>query len=348
VCAERAEEGRAGSEGAAANEEPGSGPDEGSNASDAASSTAYGLRSKVAKLSLDDVVVRAGEGLSGAPGAAGGAGASGLRGSTGSATGSVTCDGVTPALTLYGTSSGARSGDGGLAGSVVTKTPAASGGNGLGGTDGADASRLPLVASDLVSWPAGGSGSTNGMPGYAGAGGDNSAWPDIVAGGGASGGCPGHGGAGGFSGGGSIAILALSGDVTVTRSALKTGGGGSGGDGGVGGAGGAGGAGGLPSGGTYSWPAVCTPMRKIPPTPSNDPSKMNCAYYGGVGGTGGAGGHGGGGAGGWTIGVLTVGTVTSNVDAATTTDLGRPGDGGAGSGGGYAPAGEKHATYKLP
>jgi hypothetical protein len=318
-------------------------------ASDPAARTAHGIRSRIAKLTLDDVLVIVGDGLSGEAGKAGQTGTAGANGPTGSGSATVTCAGITPALTVQVSNPASLSGDGRAAGSVADRKPAGMGGAGTIGTDGADASRAPGVVDDRLVWLAGSDGLGDGRPGYAGAGGG---YMNATPGGGGSGGCPGLGGGGGTSGGGSVAVLVLAGDVKVTRSALKTGTAGRGGDGGVGGAGGAGGSGGIPTGGGISsWPGLCTPELRGPTgiliTASNDPAKVNCAYYGAAGGPGGAGGHGGGGAGGWTLGVVNVGASTITVDAATTTDLGRPGDGGAGNAGGYGPAGEKHATYHL-
>lgn len=318
----------------------------GANASDVTARTAHGLRSRAMRLTLDDVVVTAGDGLAGASGLAGTAGTAGAAGPTSSGYTTVACAGISPTLSVQVTNPGALSGDGMLPGSVPDLRPAAAGGDGATGTDGQDASSAPNLSSELVVWPSGANGRSDGRPGYAGAGGGYK-FDGPTPGGGGSGGCPGLGGTGGSGGGGSVAVLVLSGDATISRSLLKTGTAGRGGDGAAGGPGGGGGAGGIPTaGGIASWPAVCIPRVFV--NASNDPAKVNCAYYGAAGGAGGKGGHGGGGTGGWTLAVVTAGTATSNVDAATTSDLGRPGDGGAGNGGGYAPMGEKHATYKLP
>jgi hypothetical protein len=331
---------------------------QGAAASDAAFPSAYGVRNKALKLRLDDVALQASDALAGAAGTTGAAGTNGLLGVVGAnvqgTPPSLDCVGTDAPVTLRGTSAGSAGGGGALPGDVTLVPPriASPGGAGRPGTDGGDAAKLPSITAGFLRLAPGGVGKANGTGGYAGAGGGSAtfvaSYPNVLyvyGGGGGSGGCPGLGGGGGASGGSSVALLVLSGEVEISRSSLTTGSAGSGGDGGPGGPGGLGGGGGQAAAERGSTPVVLPPQCL---TSSDDPLKLNCAEYGAAGGPGGPGGRGGGGAGGWSIGVATGGSSTANVDAATTTTLGRAGDGGAGNGGGYAPAGENHATYKLP
>ncbi len=308
--------------------------------------SAYALRSKI-DLQLDDVVVRAGDGRAGADGDKGISGEAGLKGcnanqmssTTAPCGGITTCDGVTQPSYTAGAMPGQPNAEGKHPGTVTATTWCASppcaaqpGSSGSAGSDGKDAVKTPVLVDGFLQWKNGTDGSGNGTPGFGGPGGAG-AYPLYGQPWGGSGGCPGKGGTAGTSGGGAIGIIVLSGQLKVTRSSIMTGFGGDGGSGGDGGDGGAGGVGG--------WPASATSSCD----PTSDPNK--CAYYAGAAGAGGTGGHGGGGAGGWTIGVLTVGDAKADVDTATTFTLGKPGVGGAGNGGGYAPSGEKKTTFSI-
>jgi hypothetical protein len=210
------------------------------------------------------------------------------------------------------------------------------------------------MTSGLVFGDVGANGASNGTPGYGAPSGGNGTTPagqQFFGGGGGSGGCPGSGGVGGASGGNSIALVVLSGEVAVQGSQFQTGFGGEGGAGGAGGPGGNGGWGGSPTGvESPSDPSAQTGPLFSDTTacqPFADPMGALCAAFGGVGGSGGPGGNGGGGAGGWTIGAVTVGSATLTFDAASSTTLGQPGNGGLGNGGGHAPNGRRAATWQL-
>lgn len=300
--------------------------------------SAYAIRAKVERLSLDDVFVQSGDGLEGKsgaldgvdPGAAGSAGRDAV--SSGSATDPPwpTCKGVPQPDYVAG-----KAGDsavGGARGYVTSSggVAGADGPNGAPGTDGENAPKAPALVDEILRWADGKSGLSDGKPGYGAAGAKAMTYWWMAATGG-SGGCPGDGGNGGKSGGGSIAIMLLGGELKITRSAIKTGFAGNGGDGGAGGKGGAGGRGGWPIGATGPCPSGST----------------DCSGYGGKGGDGGKGGRGGGGAGGWTIGIVKVGTSKSDLDAATLFTLGAPGTGGLGKSGGYAPNGDKVREYAI-
>jgi len=320
----------------------------GASAKDSAARSAHAVRSSITRLTLDDVVLEAGDALPGAPGTKGLKGQDKPQASTSRSAptdADELCDGVRQPLYAFGATAGNASAEGKPAGVVNTttpssSTPAGSGSAGEPGTDGADASKLPVIQAGLITWQSGTAGAADGKSGYGGAGGGR--WyvgiQPYSGGYGGMGGCPGKGGTPGTSGGGSVALVVLKGEVKIARSILRTGLGGSGGDGGEGGGGGNGGAGSVPTG-PKSWPPTCTP--------STDPIMSNCAAYGGAGGNGGLGGRGGGGAGGWTIGAATVASAVVDADPTTVFELGKPGTGGAGNAGGRAPSGEKRNTLRV-
>jgi len=294
-------------------------------------STAQALRTRAELLVLDDVVVRAADGRAGAHGKTGVVGADGKPGDDGWGTATkLECGAVLQPAFSFGAEMNAQNAEGKLPGDYVLKRIAGNGSNGTEGSDGADAAKTPLVKDDVIVWASAGAGLANGTPGYGGAGGGGNNPPyTMSAGGGGTGGCPGGGGEGASSGGGSIAVVVLSGELQIARSVIATGFGGDGGAGGPGGVGGVGGIGGKPT----SDVGTC--------------ADCEVARVGGKGGNGGRGGRGGGGAGGWTIGVVSIGTAAAKVDGATVFQLGKPGAGGLGNAGGYAPSGEKRTTFSM-
>lgn len=304
--------------------------------------TAHALRTSVDHLRLVDVEVRAGNATPGA--ALGAPAANGEPGvnATGSVGSPLTCKGLAQASFSKGAAVGKMNAAGLPPGNCATKTPAAAGAAGQAGTHGAHAKKAPVLEDGLVGWTHGGAAPDNAGPGLGGAGGADCSTLGNYGGGAGSGGCPGSPGAGAASGGGSIAVVVLAGKLTLSSSFLRTGFGGNGGNGAPGGEGGVGGRGYRPGCGTgvdcAKIPAECTS--------ATDPYKLNCAGWGGVGGKGGKGGHGGAGAGGWTIGVVTVGAASVDLDAGTTFELGAPGNGGDGATT-RAPDGEKHETWAL-
>lgn len=312
----------------------------GADAEDPKSPTAHALRTSATKLSLDDVVLRAGSGLSGSVGTDGLAGSVGGPGGRGGYPGRTTCDGVT---SITGASPGQRNDEGYPPGDYATKTPAHAGSAGHQGTAGADGPGVPGVGADsLVTWGTAADGQTDASNGYGGAGGY---YPAGGSGGG--GGCAGKPGTGGAGGGGSIVLLVLDGDVTLTRSLLHTGFAGAGGAGGAGGPGGAGGHGDKPGAATsMSCGDAATYECPLCLSPSADPTGLGCSGFGGPGGAGGIGGHGGGGAGGWALGVVTLKSATATIDSATVVELGKAGVGGA-NGISRGPDGEKHASFHI-
>jgi hypothetical protein len=298
--------------------------------------SAHALRSNVAHLELDDMVLQAPQG---ADGTAGTAGAAGKQGN-----GSNLCS--LPA-SAYGASAGVSPDGITQPGNVASKKAAAPATAGYDGTDGNDAAATLSLAAGVLVPLLGTVGRSDATPGYGGASGGNGTWNSaaFLGGMGGSGGCPGTGGVAGTSAGSSVALLVLSGTTVVTRSSLLAGLGGTGGDGGAGGAGGAGQMG-LPPGASWeqprpSVPATCDPQM-------GDVMQMGCAAYGGPGGNGGAGGHGGAGAGGWSVGVLTASGATVSLDAATTVTITKAGVGGMGSQGSRGASGEAHAKYGMP
>jgi len=214
---------------------------------------------------------------------------------------------------------GARGGDAGQDGGTGQPdlgggTPGAHGvscSNGGKGQDADNASQGDGANSsgavDVSGWSGtSGQDGSNGTPGQGGGGGGGGkASGDGGGGGGACGGCGGKGGGGGTGGGASIAIVALSSQVTLDACLLETGVAGDGGDGSLGQPGQDGGSRG---------------------------NGFNMACQGGNGGKGGDGGAGGGGAGGISVGVVSDMTSSVIVDAATKYALGNPGMGGLGAG----------------
>jgi hypothetical protein len=305
-------------------------------APDANQTTAHALRTRVQTLALDDVEIVAADGYAGAAGKHGAAGEDG---------GSGLCSGVLQpfyAAGVLGTSPDGVTTPGYVSSNVLQSQAAAQAQPGSPGTDGADASNALHIVSDLVAGETGQTGLADGRFGFGGAGGGNGyvngtyySWGE-----GGSGGCPGKGSDGGESGGSAVAVLVLSGHVDITRSHLQTGFAGTGGDGGAAGPGGKGAWGHPPTSPSNNLAPKCT-------KPSDDTTGANCATYGGQGGDGGSGGRGGGGAGGSSVGVATASGSDATLDAATIVDLGRPGYGGAGNGGGRAPNGETHITVSI-
>ena len=320
--------------------------------SSSAQPTAHAVRSSVAHLSLLDVILQAGDGLSLDAADGGGAGGSGVD-----SVGPLVCLGVTQPAYTSGACCGENGPGGTIPGNYSEAERAAPGAAGTPGTDGADATGTLSVVNGVVVGNVGQAGESNGTPGFGGATGGSGTDGETFAGGsGGSGGCPGFGGTGGASGGSSIALLVLQGSAAIQASSLETGIGGNGAAGGIGGAGGLGGWGGPPEapGGVPLAEDVDCECGNVNNPPGNsacvigvDPMSHGCSAFGGIGGPGGAGGHGGGGAGGWSIGAATVSGATATIDSATTTTLGSPGNGGTGNGGGQAPAGRRVATWHL-
>jgi hypothetical protein len=306
----------------------------------------YGLRAVAgSSLTLQRVVVTAGNGTVGGQGADGQQGA---RGGNGGAGGPGSCDGNhggpgargfspvgrTGGLGGFGASPGtedSKDGDPGEPGKIGT----AGGGGGAGGNPGKPGQsgdnggfgRVGLSGSAgtsstsqaEVSWVSGrgGSGSA-GKPGNGGGGGGGGGSQRGTfinngggngGGGGGGGGAGGTGGAGGSFGGGSFGIYLLGSKIVVELSSIRAGDGGAGGRGGDGGREGAGGRGGRGA-------RVCT-------------SEIGAGGNGGAGGAGGRGGGGGGGAGGPSVGIFKVGTSAATVKGSTV-KAGTPGAGGAG------------------
>jgi hypothetical protein len=302
------------------------------SASSSGSFTAHALRVSGVDLVLDDVLVTAGDGVSGDPGQAGSEGTTSSQSVPNMNGGPTKCDGITQAMYVTGATDGTASG-GRASGNLATSTRAEDGASGRDGMDGRNAPASPTIANGLVTWGIATDGSPDGMAGFGGPGGGSGQLSSgplaglfVEGGWGGDGGCPGKPGTAGQSAGGSVAILALSGSVAVSRSVIKTGFGGNGGNGGRGGQGGAGQFGFLPS-----TPFAINPVNfsPAPCDPAEDPTAHNCAAYGGAGGRGGNGAWGGAGAGGWTIGIVTVGDASATVDTLTTYQLGAPGVGGA-------------------
>ncbi len=318
---------------------------------------AYGIRAiRGASLTLQRVVVSAGNGLAGTSGATGGRGASGGPGGQG---GIGSCDGQFGAGTSAGGAGGSSlaerpGGQGGFGGiqsgsSGSTSgqegklgTPGGAGGakgnpgkpgakgqsgeNGGAGLAGSGATGLgdPGMVWVVRAGRAGGTGKPGNGGGGGGGGGAQSGLfandgTGNAGGGGGGGGVPGIGGIGGTGGGGSFGLYLFDSKVVVEDSTIAAGNGGAGGRGGNGGLGGAGGAAG--KGGK-----VCT-------------SEVGAGGDGGFGGAGGRGGGGGGGAGGPSIGVFKVGTSTVIRKGATKFTRGTAGAGGAGGSSGPGGAG---------
>lgn len=303
--------------------------------------SAHCIRSNVASLALDDVAVQAPPAESGTSGANGSDGAAGSQGSVPG----TTCSGVASPASVMGALSG-ESPDGVTQPGKLGSSPvaAAQAKAGYPGTDGADATATLVLAMNLVGGKVGTAGSSDGTPGYGGAAGGSGTWNqvNVIGGYGGNGGCPGGGAKPGTSGGSSVGVLVLSGQLHVTRSSIQAGLGGTGGDGGSGGAGGAGGPGAMP--GTYPVQSLHIPAKCSSP----DAMMLNCAAYGGEGGDGGAGGRGGGGAGGWSVGLLMSAGTTGSIDSVSTITVSKPGVGGVGNGGSRAPSGQAHAQFTMP
>jgi len=316
----------------------------GASPSSADEPTAYAIRAKVERIRLDDVTVRPGDGHDGKDGTPGEPGIAGLGGNEQYSKTGWTCDGTAAADNQKGAGPGQASSDGKASGSVIERKPGQDGSAGIAAADGADASKSPKLVDDLLAWNKGTGGGSNGTPGFGGAGGAATKWGlgwggsyGYMDGHGGWGGCPGKGGHAATSGGSSVAVLLISGELTLTRSSIEAGFGGIGGAGGAGGKGGTGGVAG-------------TPIDQVGVTcssASDAPTDTNCGRWAGAGGAGGAGGRGGGGAGGWSVGIVKVGTATSTIDTATTFKLGAAGSGGLGKSGGYAPSGEKRTELSL-
>jgi hypothetical protein len=317
--------------------------------------SAYGIRAiNDSSLTLQRVVVNAGNATAGAPGANGQVGAPGADGGQG---GAGSCDGARGFGGRGGSSVAARpGGDGGIGGSPdiagfgfggfagKVDTPGGAGGakgnpgrpgqsgqNGaLGdaGSPGAGASNS--AASAGKAWTgknglAGGDGNPgNGGGGGGGGGAQQGTFADNGGGngggGGGGGGAGGTGGRGGLAGGGSFGIYLVNSKVVVEASRVAAQNGGSGGRGGDGGRPGAGGKGGR--GGR-----VCT-------------SEIGAGGNGGAGGAGGRAGGGGGGAGGPSVGIFKLGTATLTVKDGSTVKAAPPGAGGAGGASGPGGAGK--------
>jgi hypothetical protein len=297
----------------------------------------HAVRSNVAHLELDDMVLQAPQAADGTTGAIGGTALPGCSlptSSHGVGAVGVSPDGVTQP------------------GNVAAKVAAAPAMAGLAGGDGNDAPGTLALVDGLVSGPPGTMGLADGTPGYGGASGGDGSWAHTVSGKettesvgggtGGAGGCPGVGGQPGSNGGSSVALTVLSGNAIVTRSGLQSGLGGTGGNGGPGGPGSAGQLGGFP----VAWPALSVPATCA--SAAGDVMQLNCAAYGGQGGPGGNGGAGGGGAGGWSVGVLTASGANVSLDTATTVTITKAGVGGVGSQGSRAPSGQAHVRYGMP
>ena len=283
-------------------------------------------------LNIRNCIIHAGNGGDGVNGANGANGQAGSAGSNG--------------LLTAGGAGGAgiyNGGNGGLGGANPPILPGLPGGNGAGpsgGSGGAGGPLLPLPGpggaggngGNGANGGNGGVGNGNGtvvnnfwygfdgnnggdgVHGSGGGGGGGGACNPLSistgggGGGGGGGGSRGLGGAGGTSGGGSIGILLVEANITITHNTIFTANGGNGGNGGDGGIGGSGGAGGAPGAQT------------------GIPGLMG--FAGGSGGNGcdgGNGGAGGGGAGGVSLGIYCY-----NSDSLISDNLYTIGSGGSG------------------
>jgi hypothetical protein len=313
--------------------------------------SAYGIRAVAnSSLTLQRVVVSAGNGTAGIPGADGPAGRRALDGDPGKPG---SCDGDEGTSALGGVSPvdrrggyGGRGGapsagpnwdDGAIGGQGSVGTPGGAGGAhgnpgkpGLPGTSGEPGrsgrggagGTSPLsTATDRWVLESLGSGGTGGLPGEhgnggGGGGGGGSQQGNFVNNGGGNGGGGGGGGGGAGSGagagspGGGSFGIFLQNSKIVVESSSIAAG--NGGAGGRGGDGGRGGAGGRGGRGAR----VCT-------------SEVGAGGNGGAGGAGGRGGGGGGGAGGPSVGIFKVGTSTASLKGDSKVTAGTPGAGGA-------------------
>lgn len=325
--------------------------------------SAYGIRAiNGASLTLQRVLVGAGDGAAGPPGANGRPGANGGRGGLPSFAGPY-CDAVVD-YDLGGDGGdstvgrlGGRGGTGGAPGNGEAGEPGrfgtpggaggASGTRGQPGSDGSDGSNgEPGLGGDGgTSTPSGAGaswigsngsfgrigGAGNGGGGGGGGGGQTGLFvldgTGNPGGGGGGGGAPGQFGDGGGFGGGSFGIYLFNSNIVAESSSVQAGNSGPGGRGGNGGTGGAGGAG----------------------APGDDEclSEVGRGGNGGRGGDGGVGGAGGGGAGGPSIGVMKVGTSTATLTDTTVT-AGQAGPGGAPGIGGTPGATPSQAGIAAP
>lgn len=311
-----------------------------------AGASVYGIRAiDGSSLTLQRVVVTAGDGAEGAAGVRGAAGVAGRSGGPGNNRGR----GGEPGLSDLGLSGG-RGGNGnsdgagesGGTGQIGTPggaggkagNPGKNGGIGQNGQDGAAGPRgqggTNSVAMAVSVW-VGADGSRGFFGGFGrgggggGAGGAGSSIyllnnPGAGGGGGGAGGGIGGRGEGGRAGGGSFGLYLYNSTAVVDGGSIASGAGGAGGRGGDGGAGGSGGGGGFAEAALSGIGATAKPGR---------------GGNGGNGGRGGEGGAGGGGAGGPSIAVMRIGsaaTLTGTALAFGTAGLGgAPGSGGVGS-----------------
>lgn len=322
--------------------------------------SAYGIRLANSSATLEQVVVRAGNGTPAANrpqapnGAAGGNGAAGNYGYCDSSE-YITNPSV-GGLGGTGATAGGRGGNGGdeangAAGSPGQGYPFGYGGfggaggaagdpghdgqNGWPGTvgtagpNGPGASTSPASAASV--WVGrSGTGGTGGTPGTGGGGGGGGGGENCTfcfagagggGGGGGAGGSGGPGGQGGLPGGGSFGVYLFNSMLLVSATSSIAAE--NGGNGGNAGAGGFGGAGGVPGIGRGQWSG----------DPMCDGKEIGTGGMGGFGGTGGRGGGGGGGAGGPSIGVFKAGTSSADVPSPVIA-IGTPGAGGSGGTGG--------------
>lgn len=179
--------------------------------------SAYAIRATVERLHLDDASVKSGtvaqESVSASiaaidPGQGGNPGWDGRTTDAFVALPTTTCASVlqpnwvsgSAGDTAYGTRGSGRS-------------AGAGGPDGTPGTDGSNAPKPASLVDGFLRWGDGTSGLSDGKPGAGGAGAKPLASAYLSASGG-SGGCPGAGGPAGKSGGGSIAIMLLNGELT--------------------------------------------------------------------------------------------------------------------------------------
>lgn len=318
-----------------------------------AGASAYGIRAiDGSSLTLQRVIVTAGNG---AAGVAGIDGKAGLRGPNAGSR-SFGWPGGEPGVNSVNGLSGGRGGDGGRSGGAAGKAgglgqvqtpggpggkagnPGKPGGNGQNGADGAVGSRgqggsgsTAGAASDWL-----GASGSQGFPGGfghggggGGGGGEGTAFLLLDTfgsggGGGGAGGLGGGRGAGGGAGGGSFGLYLYRSTVVVAAGSIASGNGGAGGRGGNGGSGGIGG---LGAAGTPSYGGGGATVAG------------GAGGKGGSGGKGGEGGAGGGGGGGPSIAVMKVGVGSVASLTGASLAFGTAGPGGApGRGGGGAPA----------
>jgi len=287
-------------------------------------------------LNINNCIISSGDGRDGVNGGSGSSGSSGQNGGVGvlfafGAGGAGTYNGGNGGIGgvwLFvpfagapgaggGGPGGGAGGSGGMWGVIgALGANGAAGANGANGGNGAVGDGYGTVVNNFW-YGIDGSNGGNGAHGSGGGGAGGGGSGVVVAmnggggGGGGGSGARGTGGTGGTSAGGSIGILLVEANITITHNMIFTGNGGIGGNGGNGGSGGIGGNGGIGGIGT----------------------SLGHGGIGGRGGNGGNGGAGGGGAGGLSFGIYCYdsdSTISDNLYTIGTGGLGGSSSGNAG------------------